>query len=223
MLVTSVEIEAFRNITNKQAMAVDPQVTCLIGKNESGKTTILKALHRLNPANNADDFHVTTDYPRRHLSRDRRSKNLDKVAPVTAIFALEDADIDALEEVVGVRPPAGTYVKASRLYDGGLRAEVCCAFEDVLSHVFEEAGVDNTDDREAIAGDHTSIEAVSAAARAPGEGSGRRQEDGPGQGDREGPGRAGPAQAVRRREPPRRRAARAADRAAPPVLLLLQL
>lgn len=166
MLVTSVEIEAFRNITNKQTMAVDPQVTCLIGKNESGKTTILKALHRLNPANNADDFHVTTDYPRRHLSRDRRSKNLDEVAPVTAMFALEEADIDALEEVVGVRPPAGTYVKASRLYDGSLRAEVYCTLEDVLSHVFEEAGVDNTDDREAIAGDHTSIEAVSAAAKA---------------------------------------------------------
>ncbi|CAL9329178.1 AAA family ATPase [Streptomyces sp. enrichment culture] len=89
MLVTSVEIEAFRHITNKQTMAVDPEVMCLIGKNESGKTTILKALHRLNPANNADDFHVTTDYPRRHLSRDRRSKNLDRVAPVTAIFALE--------------------------------------------------------------------------------------------------------------------------------------
>ncbi|MEU7419095.1 AAA family ATPase [Streptomyces antibioticus] len=166
MLVTSVEIEAFRNITNKQTMAVDPQVTCLIGKNESGKTTILKALHRLNPANNADDFHVTTDYPRRHLSRDRRSKNLDKVAPVTAMFALEDADVDALEDVVGVRPPAGTYVKASRLYDGSLRAEVYCTLGDILSHVFEEAGVDNTDDREAIAGDHTSIEAVSAAAKA---------------------------------------------------------
>ncbi|MCL8015852.1 ATP-binding protein [Streptomyces sp. AS02] len=155
----------FRNITNKQTMAVDPQVTCLIGKNESGKTAILKALHRLNPASTADDFRVTTDYPRRHLSRDRRSKNLDKVAPVTAIFALEDADIDALEEVVGVRPPVGIYVTASRLYDGSLRAEVYCTLEDVLSHVFEEAG-DNTDDREAIAGGHTSIEAVSAAAKA---------------------------------------------------------
>ncbi|MEV7994869.1 hypothetical protein AB0O67_24045 [Streptomyces sp. NPDC086077] len=81
-----------------QTVAVDPQVTSLIGKNESGKTTILKALHRLNPANNADDFDVTTDYPRRRPSRDRRSKNLDKVAPVTATFALEDADIDELEK-----------------------------------------------------------------------------------------------------------------------------
>lgn len=65
MLLHTVEIDAFRNFTNSQTMAVDSGVTCLIGKNESGKTTILKALHRLNPANDADEFDVTTDYPRR--------------------------------------------------------------------------------------------------------------------------------------------------------------
>ncbi|MFC5799314.1 AAA family ATPase [Streptomyces formicae] len=166
MLVTSVEIEGFRNITNKQTMAVDPEVTCLIGKNESGKTTVLKALHRLNPANNADDFHVTTDYPRRNLARDRRTKDLDTFAPVTAFFDLEDADFDAIEEVVGVRPPAKACVKASRLYDGSLRAEVYCALEDVLPDVFDEAGVDDEEDQRVIAGDHTTIEAVSAAAKA---------------------------------------------------------
>ncbi|MEU8523392.1 AAA family ATPase [Streptomyces sp. NPDC048577] len=166
MLVTSVEIETFRNITNKQTMVVDPEVTCLIGKNESGKTTVLKALHRLNPANNADDFHVTTDYPRRHLATDRRTKDLDTVAPVTAVFKLEDADFDAIEELVGVRPPAQAYATASRLYDGSLQADVHCALKDILADVFEEAGVDDEEDQKAITGDHTTIEAVSAAAKA---------------------------------------------------------
>lgn len=165
MLVTSVEVERFRNITNRQTMAVDPQVTCLIGKNESGKTTVLKALHRLNPANNADDFHVTTDYPRRHLARERRSKNLDRVAPVTATFELQEADVEDLDGLLGVRPPKGTYVKASRCYDGSLVVGVHCALADVLSHVFDEVGIDSAEDREAIAGDHTSIAAASAAAK----------------------------------------------------------
>ncbi|MGW1966205.1 hypothetical protein ACWCPD_38815 [Streptomyces sp. NPDC001935] len=144
----------------------DPEVTCLIGKNESGKTTVLKALHRLNPANNADEFHVTTDYPRRDLSRHRRTKDLDTVAPVTAVFKLEDTDFDAIEELVGVRPPTKAYVTASRLYDGSLRVNVHCALEDVLADVFEEAGVDEEDDQKAITGDHTTIEAMSAAAKA---------------------------------------------------------
>lgn len=166
MLVTSVEIQSFRNITNKQVMEVDPEVTCLIGKNESGKTTILKALHRLNPANNADDFHVTTDYPRRHLARDRKSKTLPEVAPVAATFALEAPDFDALEEMAGVRPPAGSYVKAWRTYDNALHAEPYCALGDVLNQVLEDVGVDDAEDRAALTQDHETFEAVSAAAKA---------------------------------------------------------
>ncbi|MGR6998670.1 AAA family ATPase [Yinghuangia aomiensis] len=106
MLLKSVDIELFKNFTDRQPMEVDESVTCLIGKNESGKTTILKALHRLNPANNRDDkFNTTTDYPRRRLARDRRSKSLEDVAPVTAVFDLEEADLEGLEDVLGVRPP----------------------------------------------------------------------------------------------------------------------
>ncbi|MFJ2478302.1 hypothetical protein ACIOWI_36050 [Streptomyces sp. NPDC087659] len=85
---------------------------------------------------------------------------------MTAVFKLEDADFDAIEELVGVRPPAGTYVTASRLYDGNLQANVYCALQDVLADVFEEAGVDDEEDQKAITGDHTTIEAVSAAAKA---------------------------------------------------------
>ncbi|MFF4369494.1 ATP-dependent endonuclease [Streptomyces sp. NPDC001594] len=40
-----------------------------------------------------------------------------------------------------------------------------CSLEDVLRHVFDEVGVD-PEDREAIAGDHTTFEAVTAAAKA---------------------------------------------------------
>jgi energy-coupling factor transporter ATP-binding protein EcfA2 len=166
MLVTSVDLESFRNITNKQVLEVEPGVTCLIGKNESGKTTILKALHRLNPANNPDGFHETTDYPRRHLARDRRAKDLSKVAPVRAAFALEEADVDALEEITGVRPPAGTYVDAWRTYDGELRAEPYCDLQDLLQQVLDDLGVDNDDDRTALSQGHNSFEAVSAAAKA---------------------------------------------------------
>ncbi|MEV2235427.1 AAA family ATPase [Streptomyces phaeochromogenes] len=166
MLVTSVEVQSFRNITNKQVMPVEPGVTCLIGKNESGKTTVLKALHRLNPANNADDFHVTTDYPRRHLSRDRRTKELSEVSPVKATFALESADVDALEELVGVRPPAGTYVQAWRSYDGVLSVEVFCDLKDILRQVFDDTGVDDAEDRDVLTEGHETFEAVSTAAKA---------------------------------------------------------
>ncbi|MFJ2399444.1 AAA family ATPase [Streptomyces sp. NPDC087843] len=163
MLLQTVEVDVFRNFTNKQSMAVDRAVTCLIGKNESGKTTILKALHRLNPANEADRFDLTKDYPRRHLARDRRARDLEEVEPVTAVFSLEEADLDTLEDQLGVRPPAQTLVVASRSYGGELRVGVSCSLEHVLELVIQETGIDDSEDRELLLAEQSVAEIVATA------------------------------------------------------------
>ncbi|MEU6653357.1 AAA family ATPase [Streptomyces sp. NPDC046900] len=163
MLLQTVEVDVFRNFTNKQSMAVDHAVTCLIGKNESGKTTVLKALHRLNPANEPDRFDLTKDYPRRHLARDRRAKDLEEVEPVTAVFALEEADLDVLEDQLGVRPPVQTLVVASRSYGGELRVGVSCSLEHVLELVIQETGIDDPEDRELLTAEQSVAEIVATA------------------------------------------------------------
>lgn len=165
MLLRTVEIETFRNFTNKQGMDVDPQVTCLIGKNESGKTTILKALHRLNPANNPDSFNLTTEYPRRRLSRDKKTKNLPDATPVSATFSLEESDIDAIENRLGVRPPASTHVEASRSYDGHLTVGISCALEHVVDAVVEVLGIDDDEDV-VLVKQETSVSELVAAVKA---------------------------------------------------------
>ncbi|MFD5084252.1 AAA family ATPase [Kitasatospora sp. NPDC058406] len=166
MLVLSVQIDKFRNFTNEQTMAVDASVTCLIGKNESGKTTILQALHRLNPANNSDTFDLTKDYPRRHLARDRRTHSLPDLAPVTAAFALEERDLDALEDQWGVRPPADARIEASRTYGNELEVRIVCDLHQVLELVFNEAGIDDLDDRDYLTTGHGSAAEVVTAANA---------------------------------------------------------
>lgn len=115
MWVESVEVGSFRNFTDTQLMTVERDVTCLIGKNESGKTTVLKALHRLNPANNRDTFNETKDYPRPRLSRDRRKAGgtLKNVVPISATFVLEAEDVKVLSPMFDdVSFPASTRVKA---------------------------------------------------------------------------------------------------------------
>ncbi|MFZ3491750.1 AAA family ATPase [Streptomyces sp. 5.8] len=166
MLLLSVEIETFRNFTTKQTMPVEPGVTCLIGKNESGKTTILTALHRLNPANNPDRFQVTTDYPRRRLARDKREKDLEDAVPVQATFALEEADLDALETALGVRPPTSTRVTALRTYGGLLFTQLGCDLDVVLDQVLDDAGINDPGDRTALTEKHESVAAAVAAAKA---------------------------------------------------------
>src|SRR4051812_44637754 len=74
--LTAVTVQKYRNFVEPQRIEIEPDVTCLVGKNESGKTTVLQALHRLRPANGSRlKFDLTTEYPRWRLARDRRRDN----------------------------------------------------------------------------------------------------------------------------------------------------
>jgi hypothetical protein len=98
--LTSVRVRRFRNIIDSTPIAVQGDVTCLVGKNESGKTAILEALYRLKPIYPAD-FRDIDDYPRWMLADHRRSGEIEKTFPVEATFELEPADVEAIEAVGG--------------------------------------------------------------------------------------------------------------------------
>ena len=51
MRLKQITVQSFRNFVDPQNVEIEDDVTCLVGKNESRKTTLLKALHRLRPAN----------------------------------------------------------------------------------------------------------------------------------------------------------------------------
>ncbi|MFG1766921.1 ATP-dependent endonuclease [Micromonospora parva] len=145
MRLTKVRLQRFRNFTDAQTMAVEPDVTCLVGKNESGKTTILKALHRLNPANRPDEFTLTTEYPRRRLARDRRKERLEDLEPILAWFALEPRDVEPIAEILGFTPPDDALVRASRSYDNAHLLEVECGVATLVRIAGAEVGVDPED------------------------------------------------------------------------------
>ena len=50
MKLTKVRITNFQSIHDSTEFDI-ADVTCLVGKNEAGKTALLKALYRLNPLN----------------------------------------------------------------------------------------------------------------------------------------------------------------------------
>jgi predicted ATP-dependent endonuclease of OLD family len=104
MQLRSVTVQFFRNFVEPQKFDVESDITVLVGKNESGKTTVLKALHRLNPANQVDvEFDLTTEYPRWRLARDRKTDpDLAGTTLIEATFELSDEDRSAL----AVRPVA---------------------------------------------------------------------------------------------------------------------
>ena len=105
MKLTKVQITNFRSIWDSTEFEID-DVTCLVGKNESGKTALLQALYKLNPINQGDrDFDARMDYPRQSFAQYRRrvereGREHDEV--VKATYLLEESDIKAVQMEFGM-------------------------------------------------------------------------------------------------------------------------
>ncbi len=80
-------------------------ITCLLGKNEAGKTALLKALYKLNPVVESDgNYDVVDQYPRGDVEDYEYAVETGEREPATvarAVFDLEDADLDEVQEMFG--------------------------------------------------------------------------------------------------------------------------
>lgn len=126
----------FRNVIDSGTIRFQDDVTALVGKNESGKTALLMALHRLNPANGAEDFSLQKDYPRWRLTRDRKSGEAEDATPIEAVFALEDADVAAVEELFGDGVLSSSTFTISKAYSGQVTRLLDVSERAALDHVF---------------------------------------------------------------------------------------
>lgn len=116
MILKSLKIENFKCIEDSEEFILD-RVTCLVGKNESGKSTSLEALYKLNPVvPTAANFNDVIEYPRRHWSeyKDRRTTNPANV--LTTVWELEDPDRTVLAEILGPKGVKSSTVKVLKGY-----------------------------------------------------------------------------------------------------------
>ena len=101
MQLVTARVRYYRSVTDSGEFAVEPDVTCLVGPNESGKTNILQALYRLNPAESCARFDEVVDFPAR-LTRQRRQFPGGRMIPViTADFCYDDEQMAEIEASIG--------------------------------------------------------------------------------------------------------------------------
>ncbi len=121
MKLVEVQVTKFRNILDSDVVEIQPDVTCLVGKNESGKTAFLHALYRLLPARGNVKFSAHDQYPAWLLKRDQLSGiDLDDVRPVRATFELDKDDMAAVSDALGKGVLASTKLCLERSYGGDL-------------------------------------------------------------------------------------------------------
>ncbi|MFA7426311.1 MAG: AAA family ATPase [Desulfosarcinaceae bacterium] len=96
-----VTIHKFKCIESDQAFDVDPDVTVLVGMNESGKTSILQALAKTRyfTKDASFRFNTTHDFPRKEKKRMDKSGIVPKA--VTCTYGIDDVLLSQISEEIG--------------------------------------------------------------------------------------------------------------------------
>ena len=124
MRLQSIQVTNFRSVDDSGEFDVDP-VTCLVGKNEAGKSAILLALAALNPNKaTAVTFDKERDYPRRNLTRYTQLHQNEDAVAVRTIWQLDEGEIQEIAEKIGDDAMMSPLVEMSRRYGNDIEVSV---------------------------------------------------------------------------------------------------
>lgn len=141
MKLLSARIANFQCIQDSNEFEVD-DITCLVGKNESGKTAILKAIYYLNPVVPNDGFRAESDYPRKSYAKflnlpDEKAEE----HVIEAEFIYEKSDIEILKTQFGegLNCNKNTKIRVSKDYNNKLSClDLDINEEHLLKHIISQ-------------------------------------------------------------------------------------
>lgn len=140
MRLTGFRVRGFRNIIDSTDITVDENVTCLVGKNESGKTALLHALWRAKPHRKAT-FNAQDHYPRWLLTQHRRQGVVEKTQTISVTFALDADDKAAVEKRLGTGTVISDEFTYTVGYGGNTWAVLGVDSRRAVKHYLDSLGV----------------------------------------------------------------------------------
>ena len=120
MKLSKVQITEFKSIRDSGEFEVG-DITCLVGKNEAGKTALLRALYRLNPIVSSEaNFDLTDDYPRADVEDYRQDVEESRRSVAEAVrvhYTLEENDLQPIRTAFGKDVINTTELSLAKNYD----------------------------------------------------------------------------------------------------------
>ncbi|MGM0696967.1 MAG: ATP-dependent nuclease [Actinomycetota bacterium] len=132
MKLQKVAIRRYRSIEEMDAFEIEPDVTCLVGKNESGKTAVLQALNKSHSHDGAK-FDEGLDYPTTRTSERRKAEGTMQVT--TLSYHVDDSDVQAVEDCMGKGALSSRMLTVKTRYDGTSTWVVELDEEAVVRHL----------------------------------------------------------------------------------------
>lgn len=153
MRLTELRVQNFKCIEDSTEFRLAP-VTCLVGKNEAGKSALLQAAYKLNPdVKEQGAFDETRDYPRRRLvdyqDRLRKSPGAKKDNVLTTNWEMDGGDSEALEKAlkIGISIPKIVITKG---YDNERKWEFKLDEKEVVNNLIKMAQLGQDDEGQLI-------------------------------------------------------------------------
>lgn len=122
MELKSLRVQNFRSVEDSGEFTVD-HLTCLVGKNEGGKTAILHAIAGLNPHPATPfTYDIERDYPKRYLARYKERHEEEEAEIIRSVWVLDENEIEKLRGEFGPESVTGNTIAVRRTYnsDGAL-------------------------------------------------------------------------------------------------------
>ena len=124
MKLKTVRVKNFKCVEDSTEFEICP-VTCLVGKNEAGKTSLLEALYKLNPdVEGLGEFDVLLEYPRRRRKEYERKADTQPDDALITKWELEDEDMKRLAARFGPNAVKSTTLTISKGYYKNRKCEV---------------------------------------------------------------------------------------------------
>ena len=123
MKAVEFRVQNFRNIDDSGWISLE-KVTAFVGRNESGKTSLLKALHKFNPGTE-EPYDAQREFPRDRYTRDYGSSESEGGDwPACSVrFEIQEDAQKRISELLGVNCAPPSTVVLTRYYDGSLDFE----------------------------------------------------------------------------------------------------
>lgn len=162
MKLVKAHVTNYRNIIDSNEVDI-AQSTCLVGKNEAGKSAFLKALEGLKSTDKSfKQYGKVENYPRRHLSDYDERHAGDEAKVVSTVWELELSDIVAVEAELGKDVFSEKFFTVYKTYEqDGTTWTLPINEETAFQNVLKKHGLD-ADESAAISTARTTQKAAEA-------------------------------------------------------------
>ena len=134
MKLKKIQVTNFRSVEDSKEFDIDP-VTCLVGKNEAGKSAILLALAALNPYKTTPVvLDKERDYPRSKLTQYDQIHGDEDAVVIRTTWKLDESDVEAIAEDLGEDVLLCPLVEVSRRYGHNIEVDAQLDHEAAVEH-----------------------------------------------------------------------------------------